>query len=240
MVSEISGFELNLFFILTIILLVVKGTLSIYLGKKIFDRKKESGKWSLDFITAFFILIVCLFVSRLIYMYFDFVLTRFDPDTYYLMPNVLVWKMAGIFGSVGIAVVLFTLDKKALKFKLKGIPAWYTLSVEIIVFILPVNSREDFVFISALGILGSISSLLVLIIFLYIGIKIPGLRKPSFMLLTGLIIYIVGAALFNEFVVSTLIGLYGEQFRVMAYTLFMVLKIAGLIIVAFSVTKFSI
>ncbi len=240
MILQITQFEYNVFFGLTILLLITKAALSIYLGKRLLDSKKETGKIKLNFITAFFVLILCLFISRLFYLYFDFFLTKLDPTTYYLMPNVWVWKIAGIALSIGFAFVLYTLDKKALKFKLKGIPAYCTLGSEILVLIIPVNSQEDFVFVSGVGIIGGLGAIMVLIIFLYIGIKIPGLRKPSFMITLGLVTYVLGALLFNEFIVSLLISIFGPQFRVTAYTLFMILKILGLIIIAFSVTKFSI
>ncbi len=240
MAIEITEFEFNLFFILTIILLIVKGLLSIYLGKKLQKSIKETGKFKLNFISAFFILMVCLFISRLVYFYFDFILTRFDPATYHQLPNIIFWKLGSSFNAAGLVVVLYTLDKTALKFKLKGILAYIVIAFIVISIAFPVYTAEDFTLLSAIGIFMAAVSLIVLFIFLYIGIKIPGLRKPAFLILTGLVTYAIGGTLYNEFVVSLLINIFGPDIRIMAYTLFVTLKIIGLIIVAFSVTKFSI
>jgi hypothetical protein len=240
MTIEITDFEFTIFFILTIILLITKATLSIYLGRKLLKSKKETGKFKLNFITAFFFLMVCLFISRLVYMYFDFFLTRFDPELYYEMPNVLFWKIGSFFNAIGLAIVLYTLDKTALKFKLKGILAYVLVGFAVVNLLFPVNSQEDFTLLSAIGIFMSAASLMVLVIFLYIGIKIPGLRKPSFFMLAGLITYAFGGLLYNEFIVTILINLFGGDIRITAYSLFVILKIIGLVIVAYSVTKFSI
>ncbi|MHA1274224.1 MAG: hypothetical protein ACTSVV_06545 [Promethearchaeota archaeon] len=240
MTTQISAFELNFFLALTIILISVKLLLSIYLGKRIYYSKKETGQFSLNFITAFFVLIVSLLISRLFYLYFDFFLTKLDHTTYHLMPNVLIWKIGGVISASGFAFVLYVLDKKALKFKLKGIFVYIIIIGEIIVLAYPVKTAEDFTFVSELGIITGVGAFLVLFIFLYIGIKIPGLRKPSFLMLSGLVIYAIGGILVNEFVVSLFVAIYGYDIRFLLYLLFIILKIIGLIIIAFSVTKFSI
>ncbi len=240
MTSVLNEFEFNLFLTLTILLLIVKGLLCVYLGKKLLDKKKETGKWTMTFVTAFFFLLVSLLVSRLIYMDFDFILTQFDPDTYYLMPNLLAWKFGVLFSTVGFVILLVILDYKVLKFKLKGIPAFFVLGVVALILFIPVNNSDDFVFVSGLGIIGGAAGFMVLVIFLYIGIKIPGLRRPAFLILAGLITYVAGSVLYSEYVVAILISIYGLGIRVIAYSLFMFLKIIGLFIMSYSVTKFSL
>ncbi len=180
-----SEFELNLFLGLTLILLAVKGILCIYLGKKLLDNKWETGKWTFNFITAIFVLLLSFLISRVVYLYFDFFMTKLDADTYYLMPNILIWKWGVALSTIGFVVLLFFLDKKVLNLKLKGIPAYFVLGIIVLMLILPVNTLEDFVFVSSLGIVGGTSGIMVLVIFLYIGITIPGLRRPAFWILAG-------------------------------------------------------
>lgn len=239
MTADISDFEFELFFVLTTILINCKLLLSVYLGKKLIDKKKETGKFKLSFITAVFVFIVSLFVSRLLYMYFDFYLTKFDTSTYYLMPNVLIWKIALFIGSVGFAFVLFTVDKKVLKFKLKGILAYLTLGIALLILIWPVKSFQDFVFISGLGITIGLSGFVIFIIFLYIGIKVSSFRKPSFLIDIGFMIYAIGSLVINEFILTPLRAMFGSQIHSVLYLIYMILKITGLLILSYGFIEFG-
>ncbi|MGV9200514.1 MAG: hypothetical protein ACOC4M_17030, partial [Promethearchaeia archaeon] len=128
-------FEYRLFFILTVIILITKVVLAIYLGKKIHNKKKREKELKIDFIFSVFILMVCLFISRLLYTYFDFFLTQFDNQKYYIMPNILYWKIASFVAAAGFAFTLYVIDKKVLKFKLKGSLAYLYLAAALFQFL---------------------------------------------------------------------------------------------------------
>ncbi len=233
-----SSFQYQLFLILTIILIGVKCLLAIYLGKKIHEKKKETGKYTIDFVFGMFVLFIGLIISRIIFVYFDFFLTYFDSDVYY--KYAIYWKVALLISAIGLAFFNFVLDKKALHFKLKGIIAYFVLGGSIVILFWPVNSPADFQTISALSLITSSGTVLVLFIFLYIGIKIPGLRKPAFMTIAGFVIYALGPILVNDAILEFLRTTFGEQMHILVFFLFITLKIVGLVIISYGITKFSI
>jgi len=232
--------EYNLFFTLTVILLLFKLALSIYLGKKIINRKKQAEKFSIDFIFSIFFLATCLFISRLLYAYWDFFLTQFDPTKFHLMPSIIYWKIAAFVSTVGYFVVLYVIDKKALNFKLKGIIAYIILIAGLIQLIYPVNTPGDFEFISAVGLLGNLAAIVIPIIFLNIGIKTPGLRKTSFMIAFGVIIYAIGATIVVEAIMAPLRIIFGNEIQIVLFLLFFIFKITGLTMFAYGFMNFTI
>ncbi len=240
MALELFSFEYNLFLALTIILLCIKLVLSIYLGKMVLKRKKEIGKFQVDFLFSFFVFMVSLFVSRLVYMYFDFALTFFDPKLYPLMPNVIFWKIGAFSSAIGYIFVLFIVDKKVLKFKFKGILAYISFALAVLMLVWPVNSAQDFQIMSGLGIAIGLSGLLIFFIFIYLAIKIPGLRNTSLLIAFGLVIYAIGAAIINESLLAPLRVIYGPQIHIVLYFVYMIMKITGLLMITKGVINFKL
>ena len=237
MAIEVGSFEYNLLLILTIIVIVVKGILAIYLVKKVLDRKKEEGKVKFDFLLAICFMIIGFFISRILYAIFDFYYTELDPDKFYLSPNVWFWKVAGLVGACGFAVVLYVIDKKILGFKLKGLLAYILLVAHIIVLIYPVSSAQDFELVSTVAFVDVAVAIVLPAIFLYVGIKAPDRRKVSFIFAFGVIIYILGIIILSEFIVSPLESAFGSGARLTLLFLFMIFKITGVCLVAYAATK---
>lgn len=233
-------FEFELFFILTLIILIVKALLATYLGIKVFDKKKETGKFQLDFISSVFILMIGLFISRVLYTIFDFALTEFDANRFYLVPNLYYWKAAGFIASAGFVLTLFVVDKKALNFKLKGIPAIILLIIMFIQLLYPVNNSEDFTFVSQIGLMTTGVGLLIPIMFLYLGIKTPGLRKVCFMIAFAVIIYGFGSILVSEGILDPLRATFGPDIHITMFFLFLVFKTIGLTMMTYGVVNFQI
>jgi len=234
MATEPNSFEYNLLFTLVVIILAITLMICLYLGKKVIDKRKEQGFLSFDFLFGIFITISCLFIARIIYMYFDFFLTKFDSDKYYLYPNIWYYKIGGLFYLSGFAVLLFIIDKELLDFKLKGILAYIVIVVVIIELIYPVNSAEDFEFISALEMIAFFIGLLVPLIFIYIGIKTPGLRLISFMFAIGIILFFVGVAIVAEFVLAPLKESFGPSIQITIWVFSLILQIIGLILMTYA------
>lgn len=233
-----GSFEFNLFLILTIIVLVYKAILSVYLFIKVNDKKKETGKFSLDFITSMFILMVFLFISRFLFFFYDFYFTKFDPSTFHLEPNMLLWRFAMNFSMFGYFIILFSVDRKVLRFKFKGIFSYIILIGFVLIIIYPVNSPEDFVIVSTLGALGNLAAVFLPIIFIYIGIKTPGVRKYAFMIAVGIIIYAIGSSLVIQSVADPLRKAYGNNIQILLFGLFFIGKISGLTLLSVGVVKF--
>lgn len=240
MIISPNTFEFNLFLALTIIILIVKLFLALYLLNKVRIRKKETGTLNFDFLVSICILMFCLFISRLLFAIFDFYLTQFDTSKAYLYPNIIVWKFAALSSSIGFTVILYTIDKEILNFKLKGSLAWLMIIATAIQFFYPVNTAEDFEMLGVIGIFGNIVAIIVPLIFIYTGIKIPGLRKWSFLIAIGIIIYAIGSNLVIEPVLIPLRALYGPEIQITMYFLLFIFKIAGLVMFTYGVTKFTL
>ena len=236
-----NTFEYNLFLTLTIILLCVKSILALYLLKEILNRrKKEGGKLRVDFVFAIFVFLLCLIASRIVYIIFDFQLTYFDANTYYKFPNYIFWKTGLVLGVIGFSIIIYIIDKKALKFKFKGILAYFPIAICIIICLWPINSSEDITFLSLLGIISTATGLIIIILFVYIGITVKPLRKISFLLTWGFLLYAFGSALISEFVLEPARVMYGPNIHIIAYFAYLIFKTIGLILISYSITKFIV
>ena len=72
----------NLMLFLSLILLMIKLLCSIFLGKEVINKKKRLGVFEFDILFAVFIFMICLFISRIIYVYFDIFLTNLDQEKF--------------------------------------------------------------------------------------------------------------------------------------------------------------
>jgi hypothetical protein len=240
MALDPNGFEFQLFFILTLIILGTKLLIFLMLTRKIIKRKREEGKIKLDFVLGAQVLVLCLFISRLFFIYFDFVLTQFDSNLYYLMPNVVYWKLGMFTSNLGLVFIIYITDKKALNFKFKGIFCIIILIGSSVFLLYPVDSPSGFSTISAISLITNGMSLIIPILFIYLGIKTPGFRKISLLVTLGFLCYVLGGLLVNEAILTQLRNLFGDQVHISVFLLFMILKITGLSILSYAVTKFSI
>ncbi len=239
MILTPDSLEYKIFFGLTIFLLAVKFSLALYLGIKIRERKKKTGSYSFGFATSVFILMICIFIARLFWFYFDFYLTLFDETTYYLFPNYLYWKIAAFISVIGYTIVVFTVDRKIIDFKLKGVPSYIMGIAAIIILVYPVISPSDFQIISSLLFLANVTAIIIPVLFLYIGYKSPEYRKPAYIIAVGVIVYAIGANILIESLLAFLVEISGFQgTRIIIYFLSMILKTTGLIFYAWGVTLF--
>ncbi|TXT66288.1 MAG: membrane protein of unknown function [Promethearchaeota archaeon] len=239
MAVEPYSFEFNLFLILTIILLIAKLLLSFYLGFKVYRRSKERGEFKLDFMASVLMLVISLLVSRILYTIFDFQLTVFNPDLYYVSPNVEVWKIAGLVATLGSSTVLYVIDKRILKFRFKGIIAYIFIIISLIRFFLPINSKADFTLNSTIGSIAQLAFLIIPVVFISLGWKIPDLRRNAFLVAFGIIIYIFGSIIVSEFILSPIREIFGDGGQILVFFIFLISKISGLTMASYGVTKFT-
>ncbi|MBD3338694.1 MAG: hypothetical protein GF353_06285 [Candidatus Lokiarchaeota archaeon] len=239
MALQPGTFEFQLFFGLTIVLLIFKLLVAALLFLQVLRKTKETGKFSFDFLFSMFILMICLFFSRLIFLFYDYFFTRFNPDTFHKEPNVLLWRFAMIISILGYAILLFVLDKKVLGFKFKGIFTYIMIIAIILIAVYPVSTPTDFIVLSGFGAVGAVSALIIIFIFLYIAIKTPGLRKSSLMISIGVLIYAIGAILVLQPIVAPLRAAYGNDIQTLMFGLFFLFKMVGLGLFAYGVLKFQ-
>ncbi len=126
-------------FVLTITIIIVKLSLLIYLQHKIKIKKMKDSLAGIQFLQGLSILLVGLIVSRILFTYFDFVITDFDANTYGTFPAWFIWKISMIAVCSTLIYMLWTLDKNILQNKMKGIPAYITTIVLVIAMAMPVN-----------------------------------------------------------------------------------------------------
>jgi hypothetical protein len=233
-------FEFQLLFIMTMLIIATKAICLIFVGKKLLDKRKEGEAIGLSFVFGIFILLLCLLISRLIYVYFDFILTEFDASRYYKFPNYIFWKLGTMAAAIGVGFLLFVADKRVLKFRLKGLVSLIPIIGAIIILIYPVSNSDDFAFISGLSIVTYGAIAILLIFFIYVAIKSPGeVRRNAILIVLGGILYFIGALLVNEALLTQLRLIFGEEIHILVFFLFMAFKISGLISMSYAFTKFA-
>ncbi|MEX2757396.1 MAG: hypothetical protein Q6365_018605 [Candidatus Sigynarchaeota archaeon] len=232
MIMMIPDRELNIFLILSVFLVTAKAGLLAFLSKEEYDHTKAVGKFSFGFAFSVIILVVCLIVSRLIYMQFDFVWTRFDPGVYHLSPAIWYWKTATLIASMGYAVFMFVTDYRIFKFKFKGIFAYMIAAFATCLYFFPVNSKAEFDFVSMFLLSANCVTIILPFFFIYMGRQRSPYQIPSLLIAFGIIAYAIGATITTEAILASLP-------RIVVYFSSLILKIAGLVMFAYGVSAFA-
>nr|MDO8113342.1 hypothetical protein [Candidatus Sigynarchaeota archaeon] len=229
-----DGYEI--IFLLTLVLILVKLVMAIYLGVRLRKSKKEENPVAPIFMGSIMLVMILWSISRIFFAIFDFFLTKFDTNTYALFPNVWFWKFGALFASIGVILVLWIIDRKILGNKFKGIFAIIMLASMILETLWPVSTFADFQAASTVGLVGSLMALFIPILFFYIGIKTPGLRKTAFLLAVGIIIYTLGGGLVSAAIIDIFTG--AGLTPDMVYLISTSMKIAGLLMITIGTTRF--
>lgn len=215
----------------------MKLILVVFLSVKIARKRREEKSISFAFLASVLFLIICWLVSRLCSIYFDFFLTEFKIELYTAFPNIWFWKAASFIAAIGVAVVVWTVDRKILQNKFKGIFAIIMIVAASVQLVFPVRNDADFNLVSMIGIVGSLGAFLIPILFLWIGIKTPGLRKIAFAIVFGTIIYVLGNSLPNSNILAVFMNLGMSQDLV--YLVSTAMKATGLVMLAIGGSQFK-
>jgi hypothetical protein len=244
MALEANSLEYQVFYILVVLLLAAKLSLSVYLGNKIYKKTKKSGEFSFDFIFGVFCLMICLFFSRLLYFFYDFYLTKFDAANFLNADALLIWSFASFISTIGYSIAMYTVDHRVLHFKLKGILAYILIGIGIfdLIFILGgfVKTEDAFGLVNGLLIAVNLLAIVIPVIFFYIGTKTTGLRKISYTIAFGVIIYSIGSSLVLEPILSPLRNVFGNLIHIPIFFMFFILKLVGLAMFSYGVSQFSL
>jgi hypothetical protein len=225
---------------LTVFLVATKLGIVIYLFKKIQIKKKNKIEAGVKFLTAISIMISGLFISRILFAYFDFILTDFDENLYGVFPNYLLWKTAMFFAASTLVYLLWVLDKTIIENKFKGIPAIITLVVMVIALSLPINGLEDFKTMSLYSSIANFTALLIPGIFFYIAKESSGeIRRTAFLIGFGILIYAIATLLVNESLIAGLNSALQVDTRSFIWILSILTKCIGLSLFAISSVKFT-
>lgn len=229
--------EFNILFLLTLILIISKLVVITFLTNKYLKKKKEKSRKELSFLLSLDLMIITLLLSRIFYTYFDFFLTHLDVQLFHEYPNVLYWKIAVFIYSVGFIHVLYTIDKRGLAFKLKGIPALILLSLTIIRLLYPITTSDDFNFVSFLEIIQLPFFIMIVGLFFYMGYKISGIRTVTFMIGIGILVYGLGTVIIGESILAPIRNEFGNQLHVFIFLTSTILKILGMIVIGIGVSR---
>lgn len=227
-------------FVLTIIIIIIKSVLCVFLLFKINKKKKEIGKLKLDLLLSIFIFILCLLVSRILLLIFDFVYTKFDNTTYYLEPQIFLWKISFVLVFIGLSIFIYTIDRKALNFKFKGIFSYLEILTAIFIIIFPANNLAEYQLLLYLTLIGTFIAIIIPIFFFYLAKLAPSgsdMRKTSISLAFGIVIYGIGANGQSENILIPASIVFGSIAIVLLLILSLILKTIGLTILAYSATK---
>ncbi len=244
MALEPNSLEYQVFYILVILLLAAKLSFSVYLGKKIINKTKKEGKFTFDFIFGVFILMICLFVSRFLYFFYDFYLIKFDPANFLNPDALIVWAFASLISTIGYSAAMFAIDYRVLHFRMKGIIAYIIIGVGIFDFIWVmggfVTSEDIFGIVNGILMVANVLAIIIPIIFFYIGTKTTGLKKVSYIIAFGVIIYSIGSSIVLEPILSPLRDIFGDLIHIPVFFIFFILKLVGLGMFSYGVTQFSL
>ncbi len=235
----ISESDISFLFTLSLVLVAVKIALLAFLSKKEIAHFKEVRKFTLGFVFGVIILLICLIISRLIYIYFDFSLTLLDSDRYYLFPNVIYWKVATVFASVGYAIFIFVIDYRVFKFKFKGLLSYIILMFTVIIAFYPVFTKPDFDLLSTFLLSTNLVAIAIPVFFFYIGRTKSPYQIPSLLIAFGVIVYAIGDNITTESILATFEVLLGGSTRIVIAFITLLSKITGLTMFALGVSNFA-
>jgi len=223
-------------YVCTLFLIVAKLIFGVYLYQKYKNSEEKNY-----FVKGASVLMFLLGGSRIAYFIFDFYLTRLNPDLFWQYPNVWLWKTGNFLSGAGISYLLYVVDRKVYNFKFKGILAYGNLAIALVQFLWPISGPESYNLVSTIGFLSILFALLIPITFLYVGIKSTGdLRKMSFLMVLGILLYSFAGQLLNESLLEMIGATKGTTIRVFFFSFVPLFKIVALGIVTYSATKFRI
>lgn len=226
--------------IMTILIIIFKFAIAIFLGTIASKQIKEEKQFRLTFIFAMTIFCFTLGLSRTCYFIFDFYLTKLNPDLFYIEPNIWFWKMGNLFTSLGGIFVLYTIDKTVYQKKLRLIPEIVLLAVALTQFLYPVTDKASFDTVSAIGTIGSIFTIIIPITFIWLAIKSAGqVRRTSLILGIGIVVYGVVGQLLSEPVLQSIEAVLPNA-RLIVWIVVPITKIVVLSFMAYAATQFRI
>ncbi|MEX2683059.1 MAG: hypothetical protein Q6373_015830 [Candidatus Sigynarchaeota archaeon] len=240
MLIQLDPLIWSISFYATIAVIVAKFSIAAFIGRRVALQSKNQAKRRLTFLGAAFLLILCLGISRLIYFYYDFFLTNFNPDLLWRTPQVYYWQAATCIGGYSGAFLLFVLERDIYRFKTCLIPTGLIVAVATFQLLYPIDSVDAFKLVSTVGLLGTFASVIAVITFIYIAIKSPGLmRRVCIALVFGLVLFALAGMVMSENLLATLDAAFPGM-RTIIIVAVPIVKIVSLVIIAWGAVHFQL
>ncbi len=231
---------------LTIATIVLKFGLAAYFLRNILLARKMRMDGSRDvpatsFMWAVFWFMLFMGIERIFLIYFDY-LTGFDVNEY-LVPDpnarLIYWRLGMFFANVGQALLYVIADLKVFGNKFRGIPGIVVLFKGSLFLFFPIQTLGD------LTLLGTIDTIIGVpihatfpILFAWLAYKTPGIRRTALIIAGGVMFFALGA-LFVPWVSFTimLVDTYGTQVFLILTAVNVILKVVGLVMIAYGSSK---
>ena len=234
---DVTDVNFQIAYILTLITIVVKLTLSGILSKKYKDVE-TLGTHRLTFIMGMLLLIFGIGISRILFFILDFYLTLYDPSLVYVFPNILVWKFGMFCSILSLIPIVFVVERDVYEGRTKKIPTILGCILAGFTLFYPVNNEFDF------GIVSTVSGGAMFIIFiipvgfLYLASKTSGqLRNVSITISLSILVYVI-ASIFSTDIIIGALELSNPEVRTIMIIIVPFLKIISLIIAAYASVNF--
>ncbi len=226
MILQISAAFYPILLILYMSLIGIQFGFGIWMLVLYLHSKRES-KTPVPYVLATCIFFILLAVGRVIFAWFDFVLTSFNDITY--PTYAWAWKIASAITTVGLALFTYQLEKKPLQNKTRGILTVIVLVFVALMIVYPVNDLSSFN-IAQYFIVGAIGPIMLTpFIYFYLAAQVPGYKATGVVIGVGMIVYFLGEAAIAEFVVLVIEDLGFT--RELIYTMAQIFKSVGMVLI---------
>src|SRR5271157_543355 len=240
MLNQLDPLIFNISMYSTLVVIACKFTIAAFIGRRDYLKPKAEKRHRFTFMSAACLLLLCLGISRIIYFYFDFFLTKFDPNLLWIKPNVYYWQTATFIAGLAAAFLLFVLERDIYRFKTRLIPTGAVIVVAIVQLFYPINTQADFNFVSSIGIVGSLAMLLAIFTFIYLALKSTGhLRRVCIALMIGVFLYAFAGLSISENILGPLNAMIpgARSFIIVANPF---IKIIAFIIIGWGAVNFEL
>lgn len=190
----------------------------------LYMRKKQKMYAAAQYILATSLFFLFLGASRVIYMWFDFILTNFDDSQYPFYA--WEWKIATAILLAGLGFFTYQLEKNPLQNKTKGIMTLIVCVFTVLIIAYPVTDISSFNIIQFFVIGPVVCIIVTPFIYFYLASKAPAYKITGITIGISIILFVLGELIVANFVVTALqaVGLGRDSI----YLLAQILKIVGI------------
>ena len=203
----------------TFLLIGIKFSLSFFYMRKYFSSEIKN-----KLILGFALFFLFLGLGRVFYLIFDFYLTNFNPNLF--QTHIIIWKIGSLLSEIGVGILIFITEKKVFEGRDK-----YIFFICYIIFVALMVAWPEFERAEDFGSYAVMFGAFILFSYIYLAVILEGeARKRAVLVVVGLLFYISGSVIVNEYVLKILV-IWGIS-RFIMHLLSPTLKIIAAIILA--------
>lgn len=174
---------------------------------------------------AFIIFFLCMGISRVLLIYFDYFLTHLDSTEY--INFILYWKIALVFQFIGIGSIIFAAENGVFKGK-----DLYIFLIGFIILLCVGLLHPDFVVTQTIVVLVLAFAIFIPVSYLYLAYKLPAARRNIVLIFVGFLIFGLGIMVVSPDLLKTFPAMIHEL-----YLLSILIQIPGYVVFAFGIKR---